>query len=467
MQLFILGYDPLIRFISASLSPVEHIILPYCDDLAIAIANVLLGWQTLLTCFELIFKISALHLNTDKTQFLLTSEDTKEQDVVSIMRLDSTLLSSQFLPFLKYLGIFIGPDSCSENWNAVMCDYLSTSRFIAYLDCGLLTKISLYNMLAIAKLSYVASFLHPNKEILKAENRALQTLCRGPWNAIPPKLLKSTRQIGMPSQATDLTFLAIASKVRVAHMTSQNIFQKSSEIDAVYNGFDIDGKYLDHKFSNTSTIKIICNAFKDFSNDNKSVLDGSSAFSQKKVYKQLVSNSTPFCFRAFVSLKAQRILGVVPHDNAISKVIEAYNFASAKSYALTFTHIRTIANHWCTKSRFGAKNQGCVFACGHETDAIKHTCVCPAFWDRFFSVSRISPFGISLENLIVFSNGTDIIPDSQIKAIFIGLHCCFLCFHSCRHGKDLSRRLLQFHLSHFMRQHDKASILLRELQNNG
>ena len=43
MQLFILGYDPLIKFISASLSPIEHILLPYCDDVAIAIANVVDG----------------------------------------------------------------------------------------------------------------------------------------------------------------------------------------------------------------------------------------------------------------------------------------------------------------------------------------------------------------------------------------------------------------------------------------
>ena len=231
-------------------------------------------------------------------------------------------------------------------------------------------------MLAIAKLSYVASFLPPSSDILKAENRALQTLCRGPWNAIPPKLLKSTRQIGMPSQATDLTFLSIASKVRVAHVTSQNVFQKSAEIDSLYGGFDIGCKYLDHKFSNSSTIKIICNAYNEFARSHGSVVDGSSAFSQKKVYKQLQANATPFCFRAFVSLKAERILGSTPNDVSITKVIEAYKFASSKSYALTFTHIRTISNHWCTRSRFCAKNQGCVFACGHENDAIKHTCVC-------------------------------------------------------------------------------------------
>ena len=145
-----------------------------------------------------------------------------------------------------------------------MCDYLATTRFIASLDCGLMIKISLYNMLAIAKMSYVASFLPPNKDALKAENRALQTLCRGPWNAIPPALLKSVKQIGMPAQAIDLTVLSIASKIRVAHETSQNIFVLNSEIDKVYNGFDIVLIYLDYKLSNSTCIKSICNAYNNF-----------------------------------------------------------------------------------------------------------------------------------------------------------------------------------------------------------
>ena len=177
-----------------------------------------------------------------------------------------------------------------------MCDYLATSRFIASLDCGLLTKISLYNMLAIAKLSYVASFIHPSKDILKAENRALQTLCRGPWNAILPSLFKAVRKIGMPSQATDLTFLSIASKVRVAHVTSQNVFQMSSDIDQLYEGFDIVLKYLDYKFTNSTTIKIICNTYREFAASNRSVVNGDSVFSQKKVYQEIQSQSPPFCF---------------------------------------------------------------------------------------------------------------------------------------------------------------------------
>lgn len=125
-------------------------------------------------------------------------------------------------------------------------------------------------------LSYVASLLPPNKDALKAENRALQTLCRGPWNAIPPSLLKSVKQIGMPTQATDLTVLSIASKIRVAHETSQKIFHMNSEINKIYDGFDIVLIYLDYKLANTTCIKSICNAYDSFrsSPDGNSINSG-------------------------------------------------------------------------------------------------------------------------------------------------------------------------------------------------
>ena len=99
---------------------------------------------------------------------------------------------------------------------------------------------------------------------LKAESRALQTLCCGLWNAIPPAVLKSVKQIGMPAQAIDLTVLSIASQIRVAREASQNIFVLNSMIDKVHNGFDIVLIYLDYKLSNSTCIKSTCNAYNNF-----------------------------------------------------------------------------------------------------------------------------------------------------------------------------------------------------------
>ena len=268
----------------------------------------------------------------------------------------------------------------------------------------------------------------------------------------------------MPSQATDLTVLSIASKVRVAHVTSQNVFVKSSEIDSVYNGFDIVLKYLDYKLCNSTCVKSICTAYADLVSSKTNGIEDSCVFSQKKVYQELWAKRTPFCFKAFIALKASRILGEAPNDLLIDKIIAGYIFASSKSYALTFTHIRAISNHWCTKSRFGAKNKGCVFQCGNETDNIKHTCVCAKFWSSFFEVSKISPFLISLEKIATFSQHSTPISDTELHTILIGLHICLLCFNACRHGKIFNERLVQHHLSHFMRQHQQTSAMLRGVQ---
>ena len=259
-------------------------------------------------------------------------------------------------------------------------------------------------MLAISELSYVASFLPPNKDALKAENHALQTLCRGPWNALPPSLLKSVKQIGMPTQATDLTVLSIASKIRVAHETSQKIFHMNSEINRIYDGFDIVLIYLDYKLANTTCIKSVCNPYDSFLSSPDGGFVYSGVFSQKKIYQKLSSREAPFNFHSFVSLKANRILGAPPCEAVVKKVVDSYSFASSKSFSLTFTHIRTISNHWCTRSRFDAKNRGCMFGCGYVSDNIKHTCCCPSFWDAFFAVSNICAFPVNLEGAAAFSD---------------------------------------------------------------
>jgi hypothetical protein len=317
-------------------------------------------------------------------------------------------------------------------------------------------------MIAITKLSYVASFLPPNLAAIRAEKRALQLLCRGPWNAIPPDLLKSVKTIGMPAQATDLMTLSIASRIRVAHVTSQNVFAHNLCIDNVFEGFDVVLKYLDHKLSNSTCIKSICHAYSEFIAGSS--LEDCGVVTQSKIYKKVSGQQPPFCFRAFVSLKAHRMLGSAPCESQISNVISRYLFSSSKSFAFTFTHVRTISNHWCTRSRFGAIQRGCVFSCGHETDSLKHTCICATYWAAFFRVARIPPFTMNIEKIILFSNDSIPICEVEFRSIIIGLHIGFLCFNACRHGQHFSDRLVQHHISHFMRRHNLASTMLLNLQ---
>ena len=50
MQLFILAYDPIIRFIAASLGP-EYSLFAYCDDVAVACPAMIRAWPTISKCF--------------------------------------------------------------------------------------------------------------------------------------------------------------------------------------------------------------------------------------------------------------------------------------------------------------------------------------------------------------------------------------------------------------------------------
>ena len=209
MQLFILGYDPLIRFISFSLGPTDHLLLPYCDDLALAVLDVVSAWSIIIRCFDIIRKIASLALNCDKTQFLLTDDLHYEEDKRAICNLDSIVTSAQFGRSIKYLGIFLGFDAMSLNWDAVCPDFVATAKFIGSLDCGLTTKISLYNMLAISKLSYVATFFPPTRAALLAENRAVQLVSKGPWNAFPPRRLSPSSCLGFPINAVTSALFAL------------------------------------------------------------------------------------------------------------------------------------------------------------------------------------------------------------------------------------------------------------------
>ena len=67
MLLFIIAYDPLIKFISSSLGPraISHV--AYCDDLAIASTDLCGAWMQLVRLFRIIKMIRLLEMNAKNT----------------------------------------------------------------------------------------------------------------------------------------------------------------------------------------------------------------------------------------------------------------------------------------------------------------------------------------------------------------------------------------------------------------
>ncbi len=464
MQLFILAYDPIIRCIDAALHPVEHYLFAYCDDLAIACRNIASAWGIIVRTFGIIKKVSALALNPDKTQFLSTSSVTSLQDIDFITTLDSRVSASQFKTAIKYLGIFLGHNALKINWDSVSDDFLIVARFIGSLDCGLITKVTLYNMLAISKLSYVAAFLPPNRDILKVEKRALQLLLRGPWNAIPDGLTKNLCSLGFPVQARDLSTLSSASRVRVAASTSRNVKDLYYKCDQLLrNSNEIVLCHLDFHFLHQTCLHHVIFQHNRFEQEFPQY--AGLKISQKDAYKCLIANRPSFDFKLLLKKRLNRHFASENFESPLRSVLNHYKSSPPTlGFAPPLTHLRAICNHWCTHSRFGKKDHPCCFGCGFPTDRISHTVACPKFLEVFFVTCGINFVQIDFHDLVLLCGSWIGHSVHRARFILLATHICFLCYHSCKHGACFSARLVLHKLATYTRRHKKTAEFLRHFK---
>ena len=156
-------------------------------------------------------------------------------------------------------------------------------------------------------------------------------------------------------------------------------------------------------------------------------------------------------------------LGYEPHIESVNSLIQLYkNSTNTLGFAVIFSHVRAICNHWCTRSRFGIKNALCSFGCGFVSDRISHTLVCPCFWQLFFAFTHFDHLDMCLDDIILLFSD-----DSQCSASFrlivlLGTHISFLCFHACKNGRTLNKRLVQHYLTSYCRNHRHAARLLSD-----
>ena len=463
MQLFILAYDPIIRFINAALHPVEHHLFAFCDDLAIACRNIGTAWSIIIRCFQMVTKIAALALNPDKTQFFATCSHTSLEDIEFITSLDACVSASQFSSAIKYLGIFLGVDALKINWGAVSDDFLVISRFIGSLDCGLVTKISLYNMLAISKLSYIASFFPPDHNILKAEKRALQLLLNGPWNAIPDGLVKNLQCLGFPVQARDLSTLCAASRVRFASSTSKVVKDLYDTCEHILKTSDeVVLRHLDFHFLQQTSLFHVTSEFRSFKRSFPGSTDNPT---QKEAYKCLFSIRPVFDMQRLLVARLRRYMPLDDLAPKVLHVLEIYRQSPPTlGFAPALSHLRAICNHWCTYSRFGNKEHHCCFGCGFPNDKISHTLACPKFLEMFFRTCGIQFFSLDFCDIALLCGPWISSSVLRMRFALVASHVCFLCYHSCKHGSHLSDRLVLHKLFTYTRRHPKTAKFLRHLK---
>ena len=186
--------DQIIRWICFVLSLFDCFVGAYCDDIGIVTNNLISTWNMLSKPFKLVTKIASLHLNLDKTQVMIIVHINK-QTISDSLVLISPELAHSVVDAVKYLGVFVGPGAQAMQWTLASENVLDAVRFLLSLDCGLTATVSLFNILALPRLAWLASFISPPPHLRKLVSDAIIRLTRGPWNAILVRCATALKEI--------------------------------------------------------------------------------------------------------------------------------------------------------------------------------------------------------------------------------------------------------------------------------
>ena len=450
MVLFVIAFDPLIKFVSSCLSIERCYCFGYCDDLGIASENIISIWPILKKCFRIITSVSALQLNVDKNQFLFSDFDNLDALSLELIEADPLIAGEQIRKTLKYLGIYLGSNTADLNWAGPLKKFVDAISFLCTLDCGLTTLISLYNLLALSKLSFVGSFFPPTARALDLEKWSIQKLLRGPWNAIPSSALYSFKQLGLPTQVRPLVLTSGASVVRAANLTSSCFFVEVFRLQSLVHSTDLTLR--------AAAGLLFCNSFFQHWIDTSLEYDAKflkecparpitpGFYRQKNVYKRLLDHFPTFDFVPFLT----RRLGFFFEDDLLNvdaqRILSIYRFlASHTGPRFITTHLRTVANHWCTSSRFGRPRSPCHFCGlfgGEYNDRVFHSLTCPVFNRLFLDFHRLTFNLFDISSLLRFRQlGAPLSLDAS-KLMVYYTFVAFRVYNRCRHGHILDRRLL-------------------------
>ncbi len=391
MVLFILAYDPILRWINAQLSPYNAVLFAMCDDLAIATYNMPATWVILLKIFYIVSKFSGLNLNQPKTQALITDLANLDNIRIQLLSGESGLLDHSFKSVLKYLGIHIGPGSQEIQWQLASAGFREVVNFIRRLNSGLVSSVVLYNILAISKFSYIASFAAPSSETLALERWGQQAITKGPWMAFPPTLLTNLKDLGLPAQITSLEHYSLAARARNGLKTLGN-FQNISRL------------YTDMLEDDECNLCEICSPLRletcfhfighaiqycrglGIDTLRASARDNCQAIISREIQDASDSDKVELFQRRMVRFfRSNQHLGHIPSLITLYKKL----FNKIKPNLIS-SHLRVCFNQWAISRRFG-KDGVCPF-CESGEDSIEHSLTCEAWqltYHSFFHASGL------------------------------------------------------------------------------
>ena len=345
MVIFVICFDPILRWINSLLAPIGDFMFGYCDDVGIASRNLLISWPIIKKCFHIVGRISALWLNIGKTQccIIFASKFTYIKGV--LLEIDDSLMGACFADFVKYLGIHLGPGALAIAWDEAILKYQECAKFLSGIDAGFIPTIYLYNVLCVSITSWIGSFLPPSDKLLTLESKTLQRILRCPWNVFPKALLLQLKTLGLTTQYQSITVNSISSRVRNAHTTSDEFWRIASDID---NCLQSDERLL--RIQVPSWLSGCCITSMRDANVYVTSLGASLSppVIQSSITQHIQSSLPPFDLQPFFCKRIARLTNIedIDYEHTIGSIR-----AIGKKFKPCFvsSYVLTIFNGWCTR----------------------------------------------------------------------------------------------------------------------
>ena len=462
MVIFVLCFDPILRWISSLLSPIGDHLFGYCDDVGIASQNMLRSWPIIQKCFMLVGKFSGLFLNVAKTKCCVIFGELMDHVADELREVDSSLTRNLFNDFVKYLGVYLGPGAEQVMWREAIVAYKECISFLRCIDAGFTSTISLYNVLGASIFSWIGSFAPPSQELLILEGKSLQRLTHGPWNVFPKRLLMSLKTIGYPTQFQCLESNSIAARTRNAKITSTNFQDLIAEVNAALTSGERLCNLPDEPWMKRSYLFALNDAVCHMRDKG---FDTSVAFSQSQVSKHLVDSEEVYEPVPFFRKRLGRFVAV--DESQVESLIGRYKTIGKRfKPCILSSYVVMVLNGWCTKSRFGHVDEGCIFCANSCFGDIKHLIVCPTLQNVILDCLRQPHIFLTVENLFSFQYQDSYM--GRAGQDFVSLYCylAFRAFNAVRHGEALNKRLIRYFCKRLCFHCKHSRSLIRKYQFN-
>ena len=449
MILFVLAFDPILRFIDSRLSPLGCSLFGYCDDLAIACPDLVNAWSIISRIFVLVTRICSLRLNVGKTQIWICVSGRAGFIRDSLRDISPDLNDNVYQDFIKYLGIFLGPGASRVMWGEVISGYSDTISFLHSAIPGLIPTIALYNILAHSKFAYITSYINPPKEVLVLERKSQQLLTRGPRNAFPPKFLLNLKAIGIKLQFSSLELTSVSSRIRNGLISLTNFPDVYNHVQHILR---CDERVLRPEHWDWLDRTCIFSIHDAISSSRSLNCDFSGAslsgLSQRKISAALANHFNKFDPAYLFECRLKRFFPSGTHSCMINTIFASYkSMSSSHKPCVVLAHIQTVLNQWNTNRRYGRTQRDCPFFCGFPEDCVEHLITCDSFQASFHRSLGQRAHLLTSSNILLLRSCDSPMQGRFLRYMFLYNFVCLKSFNACRHDGRLSDRLINHFLT--------------------